>query len=188
MRWQAWGVAAAAALGAGCAQSPVETAPLVVRERVSEFEMAGRVAANDGTQSVSAGVEWWHRGTDEWRFLSPIGQVLATIEAGPTGAVLKSAGRAPVVARSAEELMGRVIGVAPPLDGVVAWVQAAPRDRAVVREVDERGRPLRMVDAGWVVEYLEYAGDGPLDRPRRLEISQGDARLRLVIDDWRSLP
>lgn len=84
--------------------------------------------------------------------------------------------------------MGRVIGVAPPLDGVVAWVQAAPRDRAVVREVDERGRPLRMVDAGWVVEYLEYAGDGPLDRPRRLEISQGDARLRLVIDDWRSLP
>ncbi|MBL8447524.1 MAG: outer membrane lipoprotein LolB [Zoogloeaceae bacterium] len=185
-----WGrlALAVASLLVGCAQLPVETVPLVTRQAALQFELSGRIAAADGGRSVSAGVDWRHGATDEWRFVSPIGQVMATIEAGPSGAVLYSAGRAPVGAASAEELMQQTIGVAPPLNRVVAWIQAVPPTGSVVREIDAQGRPVRLIDAGWVVEFLEYVGDEPQDRPRRLEISQGDARLRLVIDDWRALP
>jgi len=67
---------------------------------------------------------------------------------------------------------------------LAAWTQAAPPPEAEVRERDAQGRPQRVIDRGWIVEYLDYRDDSPAAMPRRLDISRGDTRLRLVIDQW----
>lgn len=193
MTLRGWGavLALTGGLMTGCAPlAPSPGAP-VERQLVSRFELVGRMAVVAGERSASMGVAWRHGGekepTDEWQFLSPLGQVVARIEADQTGATLIAGGE-PVRAASAQELMGRMLGVSPPLAGIAAWVQAVPRDGARVRAWDENGRPASMADEGWVIDYLEYADASPDARPRRIEARWGDATLKLVIDQWSAIP
>jgi outer membrane lipoprotein LolB len=175
---------------AGCALvPPAAPAPAAVERRLAErFELVGRLSVSDGARAASLGLEWRHGASDDWLFLSPLGQVVARIEANGQGATLYTGAPDPVWAASAQELMNRVLGVAPPLDGVEAWVQGVARPGARVRRLDEVGRPASVADAGWIIDYLEYLGPEPDARPRRLEASWSDARLKLVIDQWSTTP
>jgi outer membrane lipoprotein LolB len=58
------------------------------------------------------------------------------------------------------------------------------RDGAEVRELDPSGRLRRVVDQGWTIEYIEYAGDGPDAPPRKIDVHRGETRLRLIVDAW----
>lgn len=191
MRGRLWwgGLALLGAL-AGCAPMPPTALPseAVHRQLAPRFELSGRLSVSDGSRAASMGLEWRHDGSDEWLFLSPLGQVVARIEADGQGATLQTGSGELVHAGSAQELMDRVLGVSPPLEGVEAWVQGVPRPAARVRQLDEVGRPARVSDAGWIIDYLEYVGPEPDARPRRLEASWGEARLKLVIDQWSTAP
>jgi outer membrane lipoprotein LolB len=46
------------------------------------------------------------------------------------------------------------------------------------------GRPLQLVDQGWTIDYLEYAGEAPDSPPRKIDVQRGDTRLRLIVDSW----
>ena len=87
-------------------------------------------------------------------------------------------------ASSPAELGESVLGLQAPFDGLATWVTGRLRPGAEVRELDSAGRPRRVVDQGWTIEYLDYAGDGPDDLPRKIDVHRGDTRLRLVIDAW----
>lgn len=185
-RWAA--VALLGALG-GCAPlPPAGPAPAAVeRQLAHRFELTGRLSVSDGTRAASLGLEWRHEASDEWLFTGPLGQVVARIEADSQGAALYTGAPQPVRAVSAQDLMGQVLGISPPLDGVEAWVQGVARPGARVRRLDEVGRPASVADAGWIIDYLEYLGPEPDARPRRLEASWGEARLKLVIDRWSAI-
>lgn len=183
-----WVALALLGVVAGCTSLPPAAPAAVERRLAQRFELVGRVAVSDGSRAASLGLEWRHDGSDEWLFTSPLGQAVARIAADSQGASLYTGEPEPVWAASAQELMGRVLGVAPPLDGVEAWVQGVPRPGARVRQLDELGRPASVADAGWIIDYQEYLGPEPDARPRRLEASWGEARLKLVIDQWTSLP
>ena len=187
---RAWRALVLVMLLGGCAAlPPAGQAPAAVERRLaSRFELAGRLSVSDGTRAASLGLEWRHEASDEWLFTGPLGQVVARIEADGQGAALYTGAPEPVRAASAQELMGRVLGVSPPLDGVEAWIQGVPRPGARVRRLDDVGRPASVADAGWIIDYLEYLGPEPDARPRRLEASWGEARLKLVIDQWSVIP
>lgn len=189
MSWRVWciGLAMLGTIG-GCTPLPPAATTPVERRMVARFELVGRLAVSDGDRAASLGLEWRHDAADEWLFVSPLGQAVARIEADDQGAVLYVGGQAPLRAASAEDLMGRVLGVSPPLAGVEAWVQGVPRPQARVRRLDDVGRPASIADAGWIIDYLEYQGPEPDARPRRLEANWGEARLKLVIDQWTAYP
>ena len=184
------GCLAAALLGAlaGCAPLMPSAPAAVERQLAQRFELVGRLSVSNGAQAVSMGLEWRHGESDDWLFLNPLGQIVARIEADDSGAVLYNGAPELVRAASVQELMARVLGVALPVDGVEAWVQGVARPGARVRRLDEVGRPASVADAGWIIDYLEYAGPEPDARPRRLEANWGEARLKLVIDQWSIVP
>jgi hypothetical protein len=41
-----------------------------------------------------------------------------------------------------------------------------------------------LVDQGWTIDYLEYAGEAPDSPPRKIDVQRGDTRLRLIVDSW----
>ena len=115
-------------------------------------------------------------------------KIAARLESDPIGARLLAADGSVVEATSAEELLPRILGVEVPVARLARWVQAAPAAGAEVRHVDSAGRPTLVIDHGWRIDYPAYAGDGAGAPPARLEISRGDARIRLLIDQWTPLP
>lgn len=181
----------AIALGlAACAPLPV-TAPdtVATRNAAPAFELQGRLSASDGQQAASGRVEWQHiRGTHHFTLLTPLGQVVAQLDADARGARLQTADGQVLSADSTEALLPQVLGVDVPIGRLGLWVQAAPGPEAEIRNRDSAGRPALVIDLGWRIEYLDYAGESADAPPARLDISRGDARIRLVIDSWTTLP
>ena len=183
-------VAVATLVLSACAPLP-STAPALIATRTfaPAFALQGRISANAGEQAASGSIDWRHaHGADSFTLLTPLGQIAAQLEASAVGARLRTADGQELNADSAEALLPRVLGVDVPVARLGRWVQAAPDAAAEVRNRDSAGRPARVIDQGWRIEYLEYlsaAADAP---PARLDISRGDARIRLVIDSWTTLP
>ena len=91
-------------------------------------------------------------------------------------------------ADSAQTLLPQVIGVEVPVEKLALWVQAVPAEGAEVRHTDGEGRPGLVIDQGWRIDYHAYAGPEGDAPPARLDVSRGDARIRLVIDRWTPAP
>ena len=172
-----------------CAPLPTAPATLVTRAFAPRFELQGRISATDGQQAASGRIEWQHAPTHEsFTLYTPLGQVAAQLDADPAGAQLQTADGQLLMADSVQTLLPRVLGIEVPATRLSRWVQAAPNDDAEVRQLDAAGRPALVIDQGWRIDYLDYLDDARDALPARLDISRGDARIRLVIDAWTSLP
>jgi len=173
----------------GCAIQPAPPATAVAaRPIASSFELEGRISATDGERAANGGLQWFHSpAVDEWTVLSPLGQIVGQLVTSAEGARLRTADGRVEHSDDAAAMLHRLLGVAAPLDGLAYWVQATARPGARVLGTDERGRPARITDAGWTIDYVEYAGAAVDALPRRIDAHWGDARIRLIIDQWTPL-
>jgi outer membrane biogenesis lipoprotein LolB len=165
---------ALALLAAGCATTPPSTPPPALAAVPKSFEMSARLSVRQGDRSDIARLRWIHRSaSDEWVFASPIGNEVARIESGPSGAKLTRAGAGSEEASSFEALTERVLGI--PLDPaeLSRWLhgQAAPQG----------------VPAEWRVTIDEKQSAGTIDLARRVTATRGDIVMKLVVDQYRAL-
>lgn len=173
---------------AGCASPAVMPAPAAALRALpplTQFSLEGRLQVRDGERSAAVGIDWQHApARDEWLFTGPLGQGLARIESDAAGARMQLSDGRRSEAASAAELTEALLGVSAPFDALPRWVTARPAASAQVRSLDTLGRPLQLVDQGWTIDYLEYAGEAPDSPPRKLDVQRGDTRLRLIVDSW----
>lgn len=152
---------------------------------MARFQLEGRLQVRDGERSAVVGVDWQHTvERDAWLFTGPLGQGLASIESRAGRARMTLSDGRRVEADTAAELAERVLGVSAPFAELPLWVTARVREGAEVRELDALGRPRQVIDRGWIIDYIEYAGEATDDLPRKLEVHRGDTRLRLIVDSW----
>jgi outer membrane lipoprotein LolB len=172
-------------------------APLPVREGLASvsrvvqpaFLIEGRLSATDGRDAASGRFEWAHAPAhDRLTLFSPLGQIVARLDGDPSGASLLSADGSRRDAADVDTLLPAVLGIELPAARLPRWVQGAPDTDAEVRAADEAGRPLLIIDQGWRIDYLGYADHTAAALPQRLDISRGDARVRLISDSWSALP
>ena len=190
---RAWmAILVAGFLTTACVLNPAAPPPdPVARQMFDVFTLSGRLSASDGNQSATGRLDWErHIGTDRWTIFSPLGQIVAQVDSWPDGAeVLLSNGErryAPQVADLIPLLLPGAVEAGLPPERLAAWVQAAPPGDAEVRTLDARGRPARLIDRGWIIDYLGYRDESPGSLPRLVDISRGEFRLRLVIDRWET--
>jgi outer membrane lipoprotein LolB len=156
--------------------------------RAAAFDLLGRVAVRFEGRVFSSGVRWERQAArDELWLLTPVGQALAHIEAGASGATLTTAEGENYRAADVGSLTRRALGWELPLEPLGWWVQAAILPGGVIGEVvrDERGRLVRLAQDGWTITYTyPPAGEQPT-RPQRVELARGGQQIRLVVDQWR---
>ena len=151
--------------------------------------MQGRISATDGTRAAHGQISWIHTpDRDVWVASSPLGQIVAQLVATTAGARLQTADGRVIEGRDTASMLPQLLGVTAPMDGLEYWVQASVRDGARVLDSDSAGRPARISDAGWIIDYLEYSGTLAEAPPRRIDATHGETRIRLVIDTWTPRP
>lgn len=212
MTARAWFAASAqivllAALLAGCAASPVRApAPALagdaldarLRERdawlarTEAWGFAGKAGISRAGKGGSGRIEWDQRAggsydvalsapitRQSWRLSGDLATGAARID-GLSGGAREG--------RDAEALLESATGWRVPLRLLGAWVRGAlaPGVPAPAIDYDAEGRPVRFEQAGWTVRYLGWrpGPPGAPDLPVRIDAESGDARVRLVIDDW----
>jgi outer membrane lipoprotein LolB len=186
---------AVAVLLSACATQPVHPLTpnlpwpqrLRALQSVRQFDLSGRVAANNGSDAVTAGLRWRQREGDAVIDLSgPLGLGAAHIEQrGSTLSVTNGQG---VVYRgpAAGEQLVATLGFDPPLQSLRYWVLGASDPAPVEDEsLDVQQRLTHLQQQGWQIDYEQYTLVQNQWLPRRLTITHGSWRLRLVVNDWQ---
>ena len=171
--------AAAALLVAGCA------GPELLRPAVDlEFEISGRIAVKYRDDAGAGNVAWRHSaGSDEMLLTSPLGQGIARVVRAGSEVILTTQDGREFRAADAESLTEQVLGFRIPLAGLADWIRARPAAEPAPTGLrrDASGRLAELQQAGWTVEYIEYAAE----RPTRLRLTYPGVELRLAISSWQ---
>jgi outer membrane lipoprotein LolB len=171
----------------GCASVP--SAPSVGMHAAlpASWTLQGRIGIQTAEQSLSGNIHWQHLpASDELLMTSPLGQGVARIVRNADGVILDVPNQPLRYAPDAESLTREALGFGLPVSSLAWWVQARPApDRAFEATRDVAGRLAQLKQAGWVIDYLQYATDAPA-RPRKLVATREGLEIRLVTDGWQS--
>lgn len=192
---------------AGCASAPTHApAPALTGEaldarlrerdawiaRTEAWGFAGKAGISRAGKGGSGRIEWDQRAggayevalsapitRQSWRLSGDFASGAGRID-GMSGGVREGA--------DAEALLETATGWRVPIRLLGAWVRGAVATGvpAPAIDYDAAGRPQRFEQAGWTVRYLEWRPGpaGAPDLPVRIDAESGDARVRLVIEEW----
>lgn len=146
-----------------------------------EWRFEGRVAVRAGGEGGSGRLEWRQRGEEsDIRLSAPVTGKGWRLLAGPGGARIEGLDGGPAAGDDARALLAQATGWDIPVADLAWWVRGGRAPGAADIEFGPDGRPARLVQQGWTVEYREWVDD----RPRRVFASRGEASVRLVVDRW----
>jgi outer membrane lipoprotein LolB len=88
----------------------------------------------------------------------------------------------------AQQVLLEATGWDIPVNQLPDWVRGLVAEGATAAEIDRdaEGRPRRVRQMGWDIQFLDWypaEGDRPV-LPRRIEAVNGDAKVRLLVDGW----
>jgi len=173
------------AVVAGCAAPRAPQALPASSAGIDTFSLTGRVAVKLEKSGYSAKLNWRHAAAgDRLRLLSPVGSVIAELEADASGAILTTGDKKVYRSGDVQALTREVLGWDLPLEGLQHWVvgRAEPEFPVQAEERDARGRLTRLTQNDWRISFLAYAGDSAL--PARMALAYERLSLRLIIDRW----
>jgi len=146
-----------------------------------DWRLEGRLAVRAGGEGGSGRLEWRQQGGGyEIRLSAPVTGKGWRLLGSPDGARIEGLDAGPVAGPDARALLAEATGWDIPVDDLAWWVRGGRAPGAAEIEFGADGRPARLVQQGWTVEYREWVGE----RPRRVFASRGEASVRLVVDSW----
>jgi outer membrane lipoprotein LolB len=155
-------------------------------QAMSHFELQGRLAASTGAEGFSAGLRWQQQGDRASIDLSaPLGFGAAHIEQSAADLQLTTSKGLTLDSSAASDELRATLGFEPPLASLRFWILGASDPATSAQEsLDAQQRLARLEQGGWQVDYGEYARVQQQWLPRRLTVTRGPLRLRVVIDSW----
>jgi outer membrane lipoprotein LolB len=197
-----------AAVGAGLLAGCVTTAPraplppaerdaAVARQESREatlsqharWNLQGRVALSNGQRGGSGRIDWQQDG-DAYRVAlsAPITRQSWRIEGDAGSARLDGLAGGPRVGADAARLLREATGWEIPVRALAAWVRGARAAQAGAAQMEfaDDGHLARLQQDGWTLDYGDWrpSSIAGLELPMRVNAERGDARVRLVVDDW----
>lgn len=157
---------------------------------VSTWEARGRIALKAPGASGQGNFAWLQAGDRSvLRVTGPFGAGAYEIRWEPARLTVLS-GRGEVAADysgpdAAQRFLEEQLGWSLPVANARYWIRGLAGPHTAASETpDGSGLLASLVQDGWEVNYGEYRPQGAVALPRKLVLSSGDRRIRLVIDNW----
>ncbi|SEQ15833.1 outer membrane lipoprotein LolB [Solimonas aquatica] len=153
---------------------------------ISAFTLDGRAANSLG---VKADLHWqqYADGHFEVRIAGPLGSG-ATALSGTAQRVLIRSAQGEELSDDPEAWLQAHAGWSLPLRGLRWWALGLPApDAPAQTQLDAQGRLAILQQQGWTLSYNEYTEVDGLALPRRLEASNTQLRVKLLIDRWQDV-
>lgn len=178
----------AASLLTACTSLP--PARMAERDTLRDFVLEGRFALRvsmpgQAVQNSGGRLTWTHQKTgDRVLLASPIGYGLAEIETTPEISRLRTADGRTRESSDPDALIEDVTGQRLPISRLPTWLLGRSGGAALITR-DPLGRPARLIEDGWQVDY-SFEDEHPGALPARLTLSRpGEIELRLRIEAWK---
>lgn len=166
-------------------QTARETDP----RRQAGWSLAGRIAVSNGSNGGSGRIDWTQEpGGYRVALSAPVTRQSWQLRVdGATGAArLEGLDGGPRTGSDAALLLREATGWDIPVDSLGHWVRGlrSPVAGAAVIQFGADLRPARIAQAGWDIAYTWPEAAGPDALPARIDARRGEARVRLIVDQW----
>jgi outer membrane lipoprotein LolB len=155
-------------------------------QEIAEFRMEGRLALNTGRKGYSGTVSW-EQNDDlvDFRFRGPFGFGGFRIHGDNERLRIKTTGGDELQLTDPERDMNERFGWSLPVHSMRYWILGVSDPRTVATEaVDDEGLLDVLEQSGWTVRYDGYREASGLVLPRKLEMTSGEVRIKVVADRW----
>lgn len=156
----------------------------------ADWSLSGRIALSNGRNGGSGRIEWRQNGARyEVALSAPVTRQSWRLSGDAAGARLEGleggTRRGPDAAALLREATGWEIPVAA-LSDWVRGLRAQGQGPAELRYGAD-GRPARIEQGGWSIDYRWPAaeGSGRPSLPSRLDAVRGEAKVKLIVDEWQ---
>jgi len=160
--------------------------------KAKEWRLQGKVAINHREQNWPFSLSWLQRqGEDyEMNIKHPLtGAILAHLQSNSQGVMLRGQDGKEYRDSNAENLLKSQLGVGLPLQGMRYWVRglSAPSYAKATVTLDDYGRPITLVQAGWSVQYPIYQDQGQQALPEKIILTHGTnkTRIKVIAKNWK---
>jgi outer membrane lipoprotein LolB len=198
-------VAATLALAACATQPPRPALPAVAGEpaqhqqqreaalaAASSWSLAGRVALSNGRDGGSGRLDWHQTGPRyEVALSAPVTRQSWRLSGSPGEALLEGLEGGPRQGGDASALLREATRWEIPVEALASWVRGVRADEArfgAARvQFGDDGRLSQLEQGGWRIDYAGWqsAAGAPVELPHRLNAVRGEARVRLIVDQWQ---
>jgi outer membrane lipoprotein LolB len=154
---------------------------------LSAWALSGRVAVSNGQDGGSGRLEWTQDGRRfDVSLSAPVTRQSWRVTGGDGVAMLEGLKGGTRTGPDAGELLFEATRWRIPVEALAEWVTGTPHDGGDLH-FGADGRVDRIDEAGWVVTYADWRipAGATIEMPGRIEATQGEARVRLVVDEWR---
>lgn len=160
-----------------------------------DWSFQGRVAISKDRNGGSGRIDWQQDGP---RYRVQLSAPVTRQSWVLTGDTTTGAGRleglegGPRSGPDAEQVLLEATGWTIPVNQIPGWVRALrTSDAGSARvDLDAAGRPRTVRQDGWTIEFLAWtpaSADQP-ELPQRIEARNGEAKVRLLVDQWTVSP
>ncbi|WP_407354572.1 lipoprotein insertase outer membrane protein LolB [Luteimonas sp. R10] len=177
-----------AALAAATARVEAREAQVRAAERLG---FSGRVALSNGRQGGNGRIEWSQAG-DGYRVVlsAPVTRQSWSLTGDAAGARIEGLEGGPREGRDVEMLLLEATGLRIPAGAMAAWAAGTRADAGAFGPArlhfDAGGTLARIEQGGWTIDYQAWqpADAGAPRLPLRVSAQRGEAKVRLIVDQW----
>lgn len=156
------------------------------------WSFTGRIAMRDGREGGSGRIEWSQSpGKTKVVLSAPVTRQSWQLTIDGNGARLDGLAGGALNGPDATALLRQATGIEIPVVLLGAWVRGMMTDKQLKTaswDTDDLSRLSHLEQDGWVIDYQWPAQRHPGEvwMPSRIDASKGQARVRLIIDQWTS--
>ncbi|MFT8210022.1 MAG: lipoprotein insertase outer membrane protein LolB [Symbiopectobacterium sp.] len=158
-------------------------------QQLSQYQTRGAFAYLSDSKKLSANFFWQESSPQRYRLLltNPFGGTELELRAQPDGIQITDGQGKRYTGKDAEYMLSKLTGMRIPLTNLRQWMIGLPGD-AQQFTLDEHARlntaTLAQNGLTWEVKYLGYDGSVTPTMPNALELTQGEQRIKLKMNNW----
>lgn len=157
-----------------------------------DWSLAGRVALSNGRDGGSGRIDWSQQGSNYNVSLSaPVTRQSWRLSGQPGQARLEGLEGGTREGSDASALLLEATRWQIPVEALASWVRGARADAGTFGPASVQfaadGRISHMQQGGWSIDYADWrqVTGAPTELPHRLNAVRGDAKVRLIVDQWQ---
>lgn len=154
--------------------------------RIQSWTAKGSVSIQKADKADIASLQWQQQmARYHLALFGPLGFGRVEIAGEPGVITLTQSDKAPVSAATPELLMQNQLGWYMPLSNLYSWMRGLPAPGIPAQKTfDADNRLAKLEQQGWTIEYLEYMSVDSVDLPRKVQLTTGDLKIKLVLRQW----
>lgn len=158
-------------------------------QQLEQYQTRGSFAYLSDYKKVYARFFWQQYSPERYRLLltNPLGSTELELNVQKSVVQLTDNQGKRYVSDNPEEMISKLTGMTIPLNNLRQWMLGLPGEASDFN-LDSQYRLSKLTyqqgDLTWVVTYQAYNTDQTPPLPSRLELQQGDQRIKLKMDNW----